>query len=359
MKKLNLVWLSCLALSALFFTSCSSDDDSTPEPEETGDFVNGMFILNEGNFGAGNATVSFLNEAGVLQNDIFQSVNGENLGDTAQSMYTDEDKIYIVLNGSGTVEVINRFTFEHLGTISTGLSNPRFFTIENGKGFVSNWGDPSNADDDFIAVVDLASNSVSSTISVSEGPERMESENGKVYVAHTGGWNTNNQISVISATGNSVSSTITVGDIPNSIVEENGKLYVLCGGKPAWTNDETLGSLFVINTSDFSIQTNLDFPVGQHPSQMVEENGALFYTIDAAIYTSSLSLNSLPTAPIFSVSDQGVYGIYGFEVEDEKIYVADAGDFASNGKVYIYSLNGNLENEFTVGLLPNGFAFND
>ena len=217
-------------------------------------------------------------------------------------------------------------------------SNPRYFTIENGKGFVSNWGDPTNSEDDFIAVIDLGNNTVTSTISVSEGPERMESENGKVYVAHTGGWNTNNQISVISASGNTVSSTISVGDIPNSLVEENGKLYVLCGGKPAWTEDETLGSLYVINISDNTIQSHLPFPAGQHPSQLVEENGKIYYSIDATVYVNDLGTATVPASPLFNVADQGVYGIYGFAVEDGKIYVADAGDYVSNGKVYILSL---------------------
>lgn len=359
MKRFNQLLWTGLMLSSLFFTSCNNDDDQAPGIDETGEFANGIFILNEGNFGAGNASVSFLSEQGVLQNNIFQAVNGEMLGDTAQSIYLDDDKAYIVVNGSGTVEILNRYTFERIGTVSAGLSNPRYFVIENGKGFISNWGDPTNADDDYIAVVNLTNYTVSSTIPVAEGPERMETENGKIYVAHVGGWGYGNTVSVINASGNVVSTTINVGDVPNSIVEENGKLYVLCGGKAAWTGEETEGGLYVINTADNSLQNNLSFPAGQHPSQLVEENGKLYYSVDTHVYSADIGLTSLPTSPLFTVADQGVYGIYGFAVEDDKIYVADAVDYVSNGKVWVYSTSGNFQNEYTVGFLPNGFGFND
>ena len=360
MKRFNQFVLTSLTLSTLFFTSCNSDDGGhMPGIDETGEFAKGVFILNEGNFGAGNASVSFLSEQGVLQNNIFQAVNGELLGDTAQSIYLDEDKAYIVLNGSGIIEVVNRYTFERIGTVSTGLSNPRYFVIENGKGFVSNSGDPTNTEDDYIAVINLTNYTVSTTIPVSEGPEKMETDNGKIYVAHSGGWGYGNTVSVINSVENTVSATLNVGDIPNSLTEKNGKLYVLCSGKAAWTGEETEGGLFVISTSDNSVQNSFYFPVGQHPSQLVEDNGKLYYGVDAHVYSVNLGLASLPTTPLFTVADQGVYGIYGFAVEDDKIYVADAGDYASNGKVWVYSTSGSLQNEYTVGFLPNGFGFND
>lgn len=68
--KLNKLILSAFA-GALFLTSCSSDDDAINEPAPTGDYVNGMFIVNEANYGAGNSTISFYSEEGVLSNGIF------------------------------------------------------------------------------------------------------------------------------------------------------------------------------------------------------------------------------------------------------------------------------------------------
>jgi len=354
----NRIFLGLFMTASLFVTSCSNDDD-TPGIDETGDFANGIFILNEGNFGSNNASVSFYGNDGALANNIFQSVNGENLGDTAQSMLLEDDKAYIVLNVSNTIEVVNRYTFESLGTVSTGLVNPRYMVVENGKGYVSNWGNPADPDDDFIAVINLSTYSVESTIPVAEGPDRMEEEDGKIYVAHSGGYNYGNTVSVVNTSNNTVSQSITVGDFPNSLFEKGGKLYVLCGGKPSWAGDETSGKLLIINALNNTVISSFDFPAAQHPSQLVEENGKLYYTIDNQIYTASLNLTSLPSNALFSTSGQGVYGAYGFAVENGKIYVGDAVDYLSAGKVYIYNLSGALETSLEVGLLPNGFYFND
>ena len=66
----------------------------------------------------------------------------------------------------------------------------------------------------------------------------------------------------------------------------------------------------------------------------------------------------MPTTALFSTTAQGVYGVYSFEVENEKIYVGDAGDYSSDGKIYVYSSTGNLEISKTVGVVPAGFYFN-
>ena len=358
MRKINQLLLTGLTLSSLFITSCSSDDDSGNQTI-SGDFENGVFILNEGNMGSANASVSFLGNDGVLQNDIFESVNGQLLGDTAQSIYVEDEKAYVVVNGSGTIEVVQANTFEKIGTISTGLSSPRYMVIENGKGYVSNWGNPADANDDFIAVINLSNYSVESTIPVAEGPERMEDVNGKIYVAHAGGWNTGNTISVINTTNNTIQTTITVGDIPNSIEEENGKIYVLCGGKPAWTQDETLGVLYIINSATNQVESQLNFPATEHPSNLAEDNNQLFYTIDDKIYRMNLNSTTLPDSPIISMGVNGIYGAYGFAVNDGRIFVGDAMDYTSNGKVHVFEPNGTLINSYTVGKLPNNFAFND
>ena len=51
--------------------------------------------------------------------------------------------------------------------------------------------------------------------------------------------------------------------------------------------------------------------------------------------------------------------MYGFEVENDRIFIGDGGDFASNSFVEIYDLNGTLLKNIEAGLAPNGFYFND
>lgn len=356
--KLNKLILAAIA-GSLLFVSCSNDDDAKDIP--SGAYDNGVLIINQGQFLKGNASVSFLSDAMTIENNIFATVNsGALLGDTAQDLGFNGDLAYIVLNGSNKIEVVNRYTFVKVATISTGLVNPRYITFENGKGYVTNWGDGSVATDDYVAVIDLTSNTVTSTIPVAEGPERIIEENGKLYVAHQGGYGYGNTITVINASTNTVATTIAVGDVPNSLDIEDGNLYVVSAGLPYYADTETAGRLDVISLATNTVTRTVNFAEAtDHPSNLVIEDDRIYYTLDNGIYTMALSATTLPSSPLFTTTPQGEYGIYCFDVEDNHIYVGDATDYQSNGNVYVYSLQGTLEKNFTVGVIPAGFYFND
>lgn len=357
MKFSKLVILALV--SSIFFVSCSDDDAINDTP--LGTYDNGVLILNQGGFGNGNASISYLSEDfTVQQNNIFALVNPTiTLGDTAQDIGLYQDLAFVVLNYSNKIEVVNRYTMAHVATISTGLNNPRYIAFANGKGFVTNWGDGGSPSDDYVAVLNLSTYAVSSTISVAEGPERIVENENKLYVAHGGGYGYENIISVINASTNILTTTINVGDVPNSLEVKNGSLYVICGGVPYYGPIETAGSLVKINLSNNTVSNTISFPAATHPSNLVIEDSKVFYTVDNAIFSKGLNETSLPTTPLFTTSAQGDYGIYSFAVENNKIYVGDADDYSSNGKVYIYSSTGTFEHEYTVGVIPAGFYFNN
>lgn len=354
--KLHKLLLTAVA-GSLFFTSCSSDDDA-PATVPSGAYENGVLILNQGGFQAGNAEVSFLSNDMALENTIFSAVNtGMSLGDTGQDMGLNGDFAYIVVNNSQKVEVVNRYTFEHLATISTGLNNPRYIAFSGNKAYVTNWGDGTSTSDDFVAVIDLTTNTVTSTIPVAEGPERIIAENGKLYVAHYGGYGYGNSVSVINAANNTVQTTIEVGDLPNSLEVADGKLYVMSAGMPSWAGTETFGQLDVINLTTNTVTNTLEFDT-MHPANLDVESGSLYYTEGSSIYKMDIAATALPTAPLFTTTEQGAYGVYSFAVRNGHIYLGDAGDYNSNGKVYVHMLNGMLHETFTVGVIPAGFYFN-
>ena len=342
----------------IFFTSCSDGDDTIIETP-LGAYDNGVLILNQGGFGKGNASLSYLSvDSSTFQNNIFALVNSTiTLGDTGQDVGFYNEFAYIVMNGSNTIEIINRYTMAHVATISTGLSNPRYIVFNNGKGYVSNWGNGSSTSDDYIAIIDLSNNALLTPIAVVEGPEQMAIANGKLYVAHLGGFGVGSTVSVINLSTNAVSS-LSVGDAPNSLEISGETLYVLSGGKPSWTGSETAGKLSKINLSNDTVSGSIDFALTSHPSNLEISNSDLFYTVDSDIFKASVNTSTLPTTALFSTTAQGVYGVYSFEVENEKIYVGDAGDYSSDGKIYVYSSTGNLEISKTVGVVPAGFYFN-
>jgi YVTN family beta-propeller protein len=346
-------------MSSLFLASCSNDDNENETP--LGSFDNGVLILNQGNFAGGNSAISYLSDDfASFQNNIFSLVNPTlTLGDTGQDIGFYNELAFVVLNYSNKIEVVNRYTMVSIATIDTELNNPRYIAFANGKGYVTNWGDGGSPTDDFVAVIDLNSYDVLTTIPVAEGPERIVERNNKLYVAHVGGYGYGSTISVINASSNTVTATIPVGDVPNSLVFEDDSLYVICGGKPSYAPTETAGQLIKINVSNNTVATQIDFPAATHPSNLVIEDNAVYYTIDAEIYKKTISDNTLPTEALFTTTAQGVYGVFSFAVHNNKIYVGDAFDYNSNGKVYVYSSLGALEQQYTVGVIPAGFYFND
>jgi hypothetical protein len=349
-----------LALSsALLLVGCDPESDFVETP--LGAYDNGVLVLNQGGFGAGNASVSFISDDfATSQNNIFSLVNPSvTFGDTAQDIGFYQNLGFAVLNGSNKIVVFNRYSLEFVTSINTGLSNPRYIAFANNKAYVTNWGSGSNPNDDFVAIINLLDYSVATAIPVIEGPEKIIVDGNNLYVAHAGGFNYGNKISVINSLNNSVTSTITVGDVPNSMQIKDSNLYVLCGGNPSFAPTETAGKLVKIAlTNANAVATVFDFGLLNHPSNLVIADANLYYTVSNEIYKTTTTTTVLPTTPLFTTNAQGAYGIYSFAVHNNSFYIGDAGDYNSNGKVYVYSNSGSLNQDFTVGIIPAGFYFN-
>ncbi len=354
-----------LFVSALLLFSCSSDDDDKVIHEPLGAYDHGILITNEGPFGAGTGTISFIgNETNEVENNIYQNVNGSELGNIVQSMYLKGDMAYIVVNNSNRVVVVNRYTFEEEAIIEEGLNNPRYITIIGSRGYVTNWGDPLDNTDDFVAVIDLSINEVISTISVGFGPEKIlyniNNSGDKIIVLHQGGYDYNNILSVIDADSNTVETIIEVGDVPNSFHYEDNKLLVMCGGKPEFSGEETAGSLYEVNLEDFSTIKKIDFNLIGHPSNLVGEilnYDLIMYLIDGNIYYN-YGYDEIDT---FGEIIEGSFYSLSFSLISKRLYASDAGDFNSNGEIKVFSpLGGSTTetNSFSVGIIPGGIYFN-
>lgn len=352
------------AAAAFLFTGCNNDEGVPVLPETGTDalaYENGILMLNEGNFGSGNASVTFIsNDLAEIQNDIFGTVNEVDAwGDTAQSMAFDGDLAYIVVNGSQKVEVVNRYTFESIATIG-GLDqpdflNPRYMAIANGRGYVTNWGDGTDPNDDFVSVVNLENNTVETKISLAEGPERLLVRGNMIYVALVGGFNFNNSLAVIDATSNTVTTSIIVADGPNSLqLDADGNLWVLSGGSPSYTENETAGQLDKIDTSNNTVTESFTFGPTEHPGFLSYEDGTLYYDLAGNIFKMDVSDTTLPLQAEFTETN-----FYDMTVHDGKLYGTDAKDFASNGSLEIYDLTDNsLLDSKEVGINPGAVYFN-
>lgn len=358
MKKTAILFLGIL----LSLSSCSKDDEKEiPAPEAETGYMGGILVLNEGNFGSGNSSVSFVNSTlDEVNNGIYAAENsGVALGDVAQNIAFYKDYAFIVLNVSNKIEIVDRSSFQHVTSIESGLSNPRYITFANDKAYVTNWGDGTDPNDDFVAVIDPANFSISKTISVAEGPERIIANNNKLYVAHPGGYSFNNKISVIDTQSDEVEMEKVVGDVPNAMLIANGNLWVSCSGKPSYAEQETAGEIVKIDLSNLELIKDYVFSEKTiHPSNLAHDGNELFYTLGKSIYNFQENAETLPDSASFELTE--VSSLYGFEVNDGKLYAASANsDFTGNGELYIYeAARGDLLTSFKVGINPNGIYFN-
>ena len=338
-------------MSSLLFVSCTDDDGSIIVEPETplGNYDNGVLIVNEGNGAAG--TVSFVsNDMATVGQDIFGAVNpGMGVGGYVQSIFFDGDKAFIVSNGSHKITVVNRYTFEYLGKIDTGLNVPRYGVVENGKAYVTNLADFANLTDDFIAVINLNTLQVENTISVNAIAERIVNVNGKLFVAN-GSYGEGSTVTVINAASGTIESTIDVGISPNSMEAENGFLYVLCGN---YSDDSKLVKINAATAVKVSEITMTGLINAQN---LNIDNSKMYFTVNSGIYSENVSATAIGSMPLFSSTSTT---LYVFSVENDLIFVGDAKDYASDGEVFIYNAEGTLQKQFNVGLIPNGFYFND
>lgn len=351
MKKSNLLFY--FAFLTFFISSCSDDDGDITEPK--GDYENGYFITNEGPFQNGSGTISFVADAGQVSHKVYKTVNEEDLGNIVNSMYIADDKAYIVVNNSNKVVMANRYTMEKEDVIfGDDIYNPRYFVAGNGKGYISNWGDPLNPEDDFITVISLSNNAVLTTIPVGEGPEKMLWDGEKLFVCLQGGYGTNNKVVVINTEDNSVIENLEVGDVPNSILlDRNTDIWILCQGKPSYTGDETNGSLFKIAAGSNAI-SSYEFTAVQHPNLLNYEDENLYYHLDGKVFRFGINDMELPTEALAGLD--GFY--YAMNINNGELYATDAGDYASEGTLKVFNLgSGDLIETITTGLIPGQVVF--
>lgn len=344
--------LLSLALS-LLFVSCKKDN---PEPTPVFSLENGVFILNQGNFTAGNASLSYYQYDGnTLFNGLFFDVNGVPLGDVAQSITIDSTTAYIVVNNSGFIYVIDSRTAEYQAKIS-GLTSPRYMTIvSQNKAYVSDLYSTS------ISIVDINTNLVSGQIEVGRSTEEMALIGTEVFAANWSGYGQtvrNDKILVINSLNDHLVDSIAVGLEPNSmVVDKDGYLWVLCSG--GYLNEE-IPTLWKIDAPARHVVETFTFSEINTSPDNLEINGSgdsLFF-LNRGVYRMAVSDAQLPSQAFIGEGNDKFFLYLGIDPHNGNVYASDALDYSQNGFVYRYGASGNLLEQLNVGIIPGPFGFN-
>ncbi len=351
---LSMKVFALLILSLCLF-SCD-DDDSKPK----GKYESGVIVVSEGGFGDANGTVTHYNPvSGEVEQNIFRNAAGSFAGDVAQSITFHGDKGYLVLNGGNTVEVVDGNSFERLSTISNAaLDKPRYVEIINDKAYISVWGPYEEGGysliDSYVLVVDLSNNTVVEKIETDEGTDKLL-YTGNYLFASNNNFGGSSTVAVINPSNNTLVDQLQLASGPAGLVSDaNGKVWVICTG----VYGATSGQLFRINPSNLNIEETIEIDLKVNGDLAVTpDKGSLIYNSGKDIYKISITATAAPTEPIFEASE--VVTNYALNVDPGTgdIWIADALNYATEGKVYIYNASGALQSSFTTGISPTQIHF--
>jgi YVTN family beta-propeller protein len=308
---------------------------------------NGVLIANEGNFQFGNASLSYYNPSNdSIVKDVFQPANGRPLGDVLQSISIFNGKLYLVVNNSGKVEVINSKTFVSVATIN-GLTSPRYFLpVSNAKAYISDL--TSGA----ISIVDLSTNFISGQIPCKGWTEEMVLVYGKVFATNR----RSDKLFVISSQTDQITDSISVGYGANSIRQDkNGNLWVLTSGK---TEENISAKLSCINPLSNKIEKSFTFKSSADEPWKLRINGTndTLYFLNKGVFRCSILENELPITPFIPQDSKNFYGL-GINPNSGELFVADAIDYVQKGKIYHYKPDGTFLGTFLGGIIPGDFYF--
>jgi YVTN family beta-propeller protein len=354
MKKKSIVIaiLGLISSILIVLTSCENDEKTS------GTYSNGVFIANEGLWGASNASVSFYSyDTDTLYNNIFEKVNTRSLGDVLQSITLHRNNAYLVVNSSNKVEVVTSIDFRESGVIYS-VSLPRYMAAKGDKGYISCWGDNT------VKVVDLKTLQIIKSIQTGTGPNKMLIYYDYLYVANSGGYGIDSTISVIDLTGDTIISTIRVGYNPTDIkLDKNHELWVLCYGKAVYDAewnliDSSACELVKIDMVNYEIGQRITISENKHASILdISPDGSLIY------YGGGYSFGLIYRFHVDQSTSPGTLFCsdyaYGFAVHpgNGEVFVCLAPSFTDAGILKRFDSEGYLRGTYETGVGPNSAAF--
>ena len=355
-KVLKSLLTAVLAATLSALPSCMKYGPSEEEEFNVDPSGEGLFIINEGNYMYGNASLSYYDPATKhVENEVFVRSNGFKLGDVAQSMTMAGGIGWVVVNNSGVIFGIDPTTFKEVRRI-TGFTSPRYFRMINPeKAYVTQIWDPRV----FVVnpVTCETTGYVTTDMDYDSGSTEMMVAYGKYIITNC--WSFQNRILKIDTESDAVVRELIVGIQPESMVMDcNDKLWVLTDGG---FKDSDYGyeapKLLRIDPEAFRIEQSFSFPEGAHASRLtVGIDGDELYWLDAGGCRMSGYATHLPVRPFISREGTLFYGLTLNPVNGE-IYVSDAVDYVQSGVVLRYSPDGVLLDTFNVGINPGNFCW--
>lgn len=363
-----------VALALMTVIGCRKEPGVLPADEnrvmDPADYGTGsdFYLLNEGNMGSNKASLDFFNHlTGAYTRKIYAQVNPGatlGLGDVGNDVQVYGNKLYVVVNGSGKVEVLDKTTAVKLGQIN--IENCRSIVFAKSKAYISSY-------QGYVAVVDTAAVSngngtvtAEKQIQVGREPEGMTIIGDSLYVANSGGYSPplyDRTMSVIDLKQNKEVRKIDVGINLNQVEQDKyGHIWVSSRG-----NYEDIDpSLYVIDAPSGKVLKHFNIPVGN----FAINNNLLYYftaplnltgTVESIDY-ETIDVANLQKREGSFLSDAAIQQIklpFALAIDplSGRVLLSDAEDFISPGVLHWLDKDGNIQWSTMTGDIPGHIIF--
>lgn len=376
-----LLLTAALLLGTAYLSGCRKDPvQPTPEekklpiPPQPNARIVGMYLLNEGALGSNKATLDYLDfTQGKYTRNIYAERNPDavkELGDVGNDAQVYGGRLYLVINASHKVEVLDRRTAKRIGQVD--IPNCRYIGFSGGKAYVSSYVTKDSPKDQKGAIyeLDTATLQVIRTCEVGYQPEGFAIEGDLLYVANSGGYqapNYSRTVSVVRLSTMRLEGEFTVGTNPSKVLKDKyGKLWITSRGNYATIAPDvrvaTLkGHGYRVTDSLQLLLSGCTFTTGG--DTLLYYSAVFSYaTKSTTISYGMLSVTGIvPLGKSFITdgTEGEIVAPYGLAVNPETgdILIADAKDYKQSGELFCYNRQGRLKWRVQTGDIPGHMAF--
>lgn len=376
--------LYLLAGIIMFITyGCREDElvvpteyDIIPELPAPGTSIRGFYLVNEGNMGSNKCTLDYFDYfTGLYARNFYAERNPtviKELGDVGNDIGIYGSKLYVVVNCSHKVEVMDAHTGIRIGQID--IPNCRYVRFHRGMAYVSSYVGPVLIDPDApkgaVFEVDTLSLKVTRKVSVGYQPEEMEIVDDYMYVANSGGYrapNYDNTISVIQMVDFKQVQQIPVGINLHRVKQDaHKKLWVTSRGdymgrpsrlyvldKRKGTNQMIVTDTIPVACSDIAIHGDSLYYYATEWNNYTASNTISYGIID--VRTKEV----VSTNFITDGTEREITIPYGIAIHPETgdIFVTNAKNYVSSGTLYCFTPEGKKKWSVRTGDIPAHITF--
>lgn len=350
--------------------------DIIPEWPAAGTGIRGFYLVNEGNMGSNKCTLDYFDYfTGLYARNLYAEKNPnvvKELGDVGNDIGIYGSKLYVVVNCSHKVEVLDARSGVRLGQVD--IPNCRYVRFHRGHAYVSSYVGPvlidANAPKGAVYEVDTATLAVTRKVTVGYQPEEMEVVDDYMYVANSGGYRApayDNTVSVIQMVDLKQVQQIPVAINLHRLKKDRyKKIWVTSRG-----DYQTRPSrLFVLDKKPGFNQMEVTDTIPVACSNMAIFGDSLYYYATewnnyTASNTISYGIIDIRTKQVVSTNfitdgtEREITIPYGIAIHPEtgEIFVTDAKNYVSSGTLYCFDRQGRKKWSVRTGDIPAHIAF--